>query len=61
MKVKVIVSQDKLDSWNVPDLKTGDILDVKKEDDFAYLIVDPDYDEMLWLGIPTKWCELLDE
>lgn len=59
MKVKVIVDQDKLDNWNVPDLETGCILDVEKEDDYAYLIVDKEYDRCFWLGIPQGWCEVI--
>lgn len=59
MKVKVIQIQEKLNKWNVPNLKTGDILHVEKEDDFAYLIVDKNYNRQFWLGIPIDWCEIL--
>lgn len=60
MKVKLIVSQDVLDKWNVPDLETGDVLTVEESDDgFAYLIVDSEYDPDFWLAIPKSFAEVL--
>lgn len=58
MKVKVTMNQERLDNWNVPNLKTGDILTVEPSDDgFAYLIVEPDVNPLFWLGIPKSFAE----
>lgn len=60
MKVKVIMNQDRLDNWNVPNLKTGDVLTVEpSEDGFAYLIVDTEYNPDFWLAIPKSFAEVI--
>lgn len=60
MKVKVTMSQDRLDNWNVPNLKTGDVLTVEpSEDGFAYLIVDTEYNPDFWLAIPKSFAEVI--
>lgn len=60
MKVKVTMNQERLNMWNVPDLKTGDILTVDESDDgFAYLIVDSEYNPDFWLAIPKSFAEVL--
>lgn len=60
MKVKVKQNQEKLNKWNIPNLKTGDILDVEQADDFAYLIIDKNFNRQFWLGIPIEWCEVVE-
>ena len=60
MKVKITMNQERIDMWNVPNLKTGDVLTVKPSDDgFAYLIVDPEYNPDSWLAIPQSFAEVM--
>lgn len=58
MKVKITMNQERLDQWNVPNLRTGDILTVEPSGDgFAYLIVDTEYNPASWLAIPQSFAE----
>lgn len=58
MKVKVTMNQERLNNWNVPNLKTGDVLTVEpSEDGFAYRIVDLEYNPDFWLAIPQSFAE----
>lgn len=60
MKVKITMNQERIDMWNVPNLKTGDVLTVKPSDDgFAYLIVDLEYNPDFWLAIPQSFAEVM--
>lgn len=60
MKVKVTMNQDRLDNWNAPNLRTGDVLTVEpSEDGFAYLIVDTEYNPDFWLAIPQSFAEVV--
>lgn len=60
MKVKVTINQERLNNWNVPNLKKGDILTVEPSDDgFAYLIVDVDINPDYWLAIPQSFAEVV--
>ncbi|WRM43640.1 hypothetical protein [Acinetobacter phage vB_ApiM_IME-Ap7] len=60
MKVKITMNQERLDMWNVPNLKTGDILTVEPSDDgFAYMIVDLDFNPDFWLAIPKSFAEVV--
>lgn len=61
MKVKLTMSQDRLNNWSVPNLKTGDVLTVEpSEDGFAYLIVDTEHSPDLWLAIPQSFAEVAE-
>lgn len=61
MKVKVTMNQERIDMWNVPTLKTGDILTVEPSDDgFAYMIVNSN-NPMFWFAIPQSFAEIFDD
>ena len=52
------MNQERLNNWNVPNLKTGDVLTVEPSDDgFAYMIVNLEYSPDFWLAIPQSFAK----